>query len=420
MKFTDRFVCLFGLVFVIAFSGNLPAQSPDDWSVWRGPHGNGISDGQNSPVNWNDSQNVVWKAEVPGRGHASPLIVGEQIFLATADEGAETQSLVCYDRTSGEKVWETLISEGGFPKEIHPNNTHASATPSCDGEHVFVVLYHHDQIDLTAVDLSGKIAWTQKVGAYEPMFPFGFAGSPVLYENLIIAVNESEKDSALVAFDRKTGKEVWRTERGSTSYSSPIVTNIGGRDQLIISGGQQVVAHDPSNGKKLWTVQAPWDVTCGTMVWDHDSGLVFASGGFPAQRTMAIRPEGDGEIVWENSVKCYEQSMLCHNGYLYGLSDRGVMYCWRASDGEEMWKQRLEEPVSASPVYAAGNIYISVESGKTFVFKANPEQFESVAENQLGTQAFATPSFVGDKIYVRVGQGSRGDYQEWLYCLGNE
>ena len=419
MKFTKHFAFMVGLVSVLVLSGSLAAQH-DDWASWRGPNGNGVADGQKPPVVWDDEHNVVWKVAIPGRGHASPLIVGDKIFLATADVAKETQSLVCLTRDGGDQVWETLINEGGFPKRIHENNTHASSTPTCDGEHVFVVFNHHDSVSISSIDLSGKIAWTKKVGDYKPMFPFGFAGSPVLYENLVIAINENEADSAMVAFDRKTGEEVWRATRGGTSYSSPVVAHIGGRDQLLVSGGKTIVSHNPSTGELFWSLEGPWDVTCGTMVWDKASDLVFASGGYPASRTYAINPNGDGEIVWENGVKFYEQSMLCHDGYVYGLSDRGVMYCWQAIDGKEMWKHRLKSPVSASPVWADGNLHISIQDGTTFVIKASPDKFELVAENKLGNQAFSTPAIIDHRIFARVGQQDGDTYQEWLYCIGSE
>ena len=130
--------------------------------------------------------------------------------------------------------------------------------------------------------------------------------------------------------------------------------------------------------------------------------------------------DGSGKVAWRNTVKCYEQSMLAHNGYLYAVSDRGVAYCWKASDGTQMWSSRLGGNISVSPVLAGGNIYVSNERGTTFVFKANPRKFEPVARNQLGNSAFATPSICGNRIYLRIAnRGSRGS-QDWLYCIGKK
>ena len=133
--------------------------------------------------------------------------------------------------------------------------------------------------------------------------------------------------------------------------------------------------------------------------------------------TMGVKADGSGEIVWKHPVKCYEQSLLAHDGYIYGSAENGVLYCWRASDGQEMWKQRFERQVSASPVLAGGHIYISAENGNTLVFKPNPDRYEEVAKNQLGGSAYATPTFVENKIIARVAEGGI-DSQEWLYCIG--
>jgi outer membrane protein assembly factor BamB len=152
------------------------------------------------------------------------------------------------------------------------------------------------------------------------------------------------------------------------------------------------------------------------MVWHKD--IVIASGGYPKAETIAIRADGSGEMLWRNSQKCYEQSLLAYDGYVYGLTDNGVIYCWRVEDGKDMWKQRLRGPVSSSPVLAGGHIYWANERGTTYVFKPNPESFELVAENQLGDESFASPAVCGGKIYIRSASGSGAKRQEYLYCFG--
>ena len=382
---------------------------------WRGPNLNGIAADQTPPTNWSEDKNVVWKTKVPGRGHASPTVVGDLIVLATADESDKTQSVVAFDLATGEQKWITQINQGGFNSRIHGNNTHASPTVISDGERLFAVFNNNDGAQLAALNLDGKLLWEKKAGTFKQDFPFGFGASPAIYADYVIVASECTAGGSLAAFNRETGEEVWRASRTrSTSYSSPVVVPIG-EGQLVLSGGEMVEAYDPRDGTPLWSVSGPWRVTCGTAVWDGD--MVFVSGGFPRGTTMGIDTTGGGKVAWKNAVKCYEQSMLAHDGYIYAMSDRGIVYCWRASDGQEMWKQRLASPVSASPVLANGNIYISIQDGRTFVFEANPQQYVAIAENQLGNSAFATPSFVGNRILARVGQRDDG-YQEWLYCLG--
>ena len=156
--------------------------------------------------------------------------------------------------------------------------------------------------------------------------------------------------------------------------------------------------------------------TCGTMVWDGD--LVFASGGYPKSETVCLRAS-DGRLVWRNDQKCYEQSMLAVDGYVYAVTDRGIAYCWRATDGREMWSSRLQGgAVSSSPILANGNIYFGNERGTFYVFKAQPTSFELVARNQLGQEAFATPTICDSRIYIRAAANSGSGRQETLYCIG--
>lgn len=241
--------------------------------------------------------------------------------------------------------------------------------------------------------------------------------SPILYGTTVIVAADYEKGGWIAAFDGKSGDEVWRTKRPfMLSFSSPVVADVAGREQLLISGCSLVASYDPQTGKPLWDVEATTMATCGTIVWDGD--LIFASGGYPKPETVCIRADGSKEVLWTNSQKCYEQSMMAVDGYVYCLTDKGVAYCWRGSDGEEMWKERLSGPVSASPVLVGDTIYQSNEGGTTFVFKANPERFEEVAVNRLGDESFASPAICGGRIYLRVADNSGNNRQEYLYCIG--
>ena len=393
--------------------------SASDWSQWRGPNGNGIADGAAPPVKWSGSRNVVWKTPVPGRGHSSPTIVGNRIYMATADERQQVQSVVAFDRGSGKQVWQSAVHTGQFPRKIHNKNTHATSTVACDGERLFVVFFNNQSIQMTALDLKGKQLWQQTIGAYDPKaYQYGYAASPTIYKDLVLISADVDRPGGVIAgLNRESGKVEWKIRRqAKLSWSSPIVANISGRDQLLISGCDKVTSFDPGNGRELWSVAATTMATCGTMVWEGD--LVFASGGYPKAETVCIRADGSGRIVWKNRQKCYEQSLLAHDGYLYAVTDDGIAYCWKGSDGSEMWKSRLRGPVSASPILAGGNIYASNERGTTYVFKANPRKFELVAQNQLGSVSFATPTICDGRMYLRVADGGRGARKETLYCIG--
>ncbi|MCA9120912.1 MAG: PQQ-binding-like beta-propeller repeat protein [Planctomycetaceae bacterium] len=390
-----------------------------DWATWRGPNLNGIAaEGQTPPVAWSDNKAIVWKTPVPGRGHSSPIVFGDRIFLTTADDSSQTQGVVAFDRFTGKQLWMVPVSQGGFP-ETHKKNTHATPSVACDGERLFVSFHHHGRIQVSALSLDGKRLWQQNVGNYDPQqYKYGYAPSPMLYQSRVLVCADYEGGGWIAALDGKSGETRWRVARPrKLSFSSPVVANIGGRDQLLISGTEQVASYDPNNGRQLWTTPATTMATCGTMVWDGD--LVFASGGYPKSETVCLNGRS-GQLLWRNDQKCYEQSMLAFEGHVYAVTDRGIAYCWRAYDGTEMWSARLEGgAVSSSPTLANGNIYSANERGTFYVFKAQPTRFELVARNQLGDEAFATPSICDGQIYMRTAFNIGGSRQEWLYCIGS-
>ncbi len=400
--------------------GDFPKLSAErDWPWWRGPSRNGVAVSPTAPTKFSDTENVVWKTPVPGRGHSSPIVVGNQIILSTASKSPQVQSVVAFDRKTGKQVWKTDVSAGGFPEQNHAKNTEATPTVACDGERLFATFFHHETVQCTALDLTGKKVWQETVGPFNPRaFRYGYAPSPTLYRGSVIVSAEYDGESAITALDRQSGKQLWRTKRQNMiTFSTPVVAHVAGKDQLLISGAGQVASYDPSNGKSFWFTPGTTAATCGTMVWDGD--IVIASGGYPKSETIAVKADGSNKVLWKNEEKCYEQSLLTHNGYVYALNDRGILFCWQASDGKEMWKERLfTGPTSASPVLVGGNIYWPNERGTWYVFKPNPQKYESVAENQLGDEGFASPAVVGGQMFVRTATSSGGKRQEWLYCFG--
>lgn len=419
------------VVFALCLAGDSPAAGQErgiaefpalsaerDWPWWRGPSRNGVAVSRNVPVKFDESAGVIWKSPVPGRGHASPTVVGDRVFLSTADTASQTHSVLAFDRRDGRPLWNVKISQGGFPARNHSKNTEATPTIASDGERLFVTFFHHESIQATALDFQGKVVWQKTVGPFNPKrYEYGYAPSPLVYRGTVIVSAEYDGDSFLTALDRTNGREVWRVARpANITFSSPVVGYVAGRDQLLLSGGDQVTSFDPTSGKQLWTVAGTAAATCGTLVWEGD--IVFASGGYPKSETLAVKADGSGKVLWRNNQKCYEQSMLVHDGYLYALTDAGIMHCWRGADGTEMWKQRLQGPVSASPVLAGGHLYWANELGKLYVIRPNPRKFELVSENQIGTDSFASPAVCGDQIFLRVGHGTGTARTEMLYCFG--
>ncbi len=390
----------------------------NDWPWWRGPTRNGIASTTAVPTKFSP-EDALWRTPVPGRGHSSPIVVGDRVFLTTADMQAKSQSVLAFDRATGSKQWQVEISRGGFPARNHPKNTEATPTVACDGERLFVAFFHHEKIEATALDLDGKMLWQKTAGPFDPKkYEYGYAPSPLVYRGSVIVAAEYDGQSFLVALDRASGDELWRTKRPfNISFSSPVVGHIAGRDQLLISGADKIDSYDPATGKPLWSTTGTTQATCGTLVWEGDS--VIASGGYPKSQTLAVKADGSGRVLWDNNQNCYEQSLLASGGYVYALTGRGILFCWRIRDGQEMWKQRLQGPVSASPVLAGGHVYWANELGTLYVFKPNPGKCEVVAENKIGDDAFPSPAICGGQIFLRVGRKQPGGgRQEMLYCFG--
>src|SRR5262245_1004617 len=203
----------------------LPQAAPGDWPWWRGPERNGISADREVVTAWSPKENVVWAAKVPGSGHSSPIVCGECVFLATAEETTERQLILAFDRRTGAQLWSTLAHQGNFTPK-HPKNTHASATQACDGERVFSVFVNANGLHVTATDLKGNILWQKRAGDFQSLH--GYGASPVLYKNLVVVNGDNVKSCYLTALDVQTGKVVWHTERKVVgnygNYGTPTLT----------------------------------------------------------------------------------------------------------------------------------------------------------------------------------------------------
>ncbi len=405
-----------GLVCVMIASSAAQAK---DWTQWRGPNHTNIAEaGQEVPTEWSETKNVIWKVDVPGRGHASPVITGNTIVLSTADERSQKQAVIAFDRKSGKQLWMTPISQGGFPP-AHEKNTHASATPATDGTLIFATFCHHEKIEAVALDLKGKIVWRKDVGGFRPkQYEYGYAASPTIYKDKLIISADCDTIAWVKALKISDGSVAWEQQREKMlNWSSPIVASISGRDQLLLSGTHQIASYDPATGKPLWSTPCLTMATCGTCTWEDN--LIFASGGYPDPETVAVKADGSG-VAWKNRVKCYEQSMVVQNGHLYAFADNGIAYCWNAKSGKEMWKQRLGGPVSASPLLVGDTIFATNEAGTTWAFKANPKKYEQLAENQLGNSAFASMAAVDGQLFIRTARGDGAGRKETLYCVGSK
>jgi outer membrane protein assembly factor BamB len=389
-----------------------------DWPWWRGPSRDGVAPrDQKPPLRWSESENVLWKSTVPGRGHGSPTVVGERVFLATADSESEVQSVLCFDRQSGEQLWQTAVHRGGFETKGNTKSSLASSTPACDGRRVFINFLHDGAIYTTALSLEGKQLWQAKITDY--VLHQGFGSSPAIYQSLVIVSADNKGNGMIAGLDRATGAIVWKAQRPQLpNYTSPIILNVAGRDQVLLTGCDLVTSLDPLTGKKLWEVPGA-TTECVTSTVAKGS-MIFTSGGYPKNHLAALKADGSGDVIWENNSRVYVPSLLAHGGYLYAVLDAGVAMCWNADTGKEVWKHRLGGTFSSSPVLVGDRIFATNEAGLTFVFLADHDKFLGVAENQLGDEVFATPAICDSRIYMRVAIQNNGERQEMLYCIGND
>ena len=391
-----------------------------DWPWWRGPQRDGIADPkQTPPLTWSDTEHVLWKAPIPGRGHGAATVVGDQVFLATADEAAGRQMVLCLDRRTGKELWTTGVHTGRLDtKGANGKSSQASATVACDGRRLFINFLHDGAVYATALDRNdGKVLWQTKISDY--ILHQGFGASPAVYQSLVIVAADNKGGGAIAALERATGKIVWKTDRPKMpNYASPVILKAAGKEQLFFIGCDLVASLEPLTGQKLWEIGGSTTECVTSTVTDGD--LIFTSGGYPKNHMAGVRADGSGKVAWENNVRMYVPSLLTRDGYLYGVTDAGVAMCWKSATGEDVWKNRLGGTFSASPVLVGPHLFATNEAGHTFVFKADPAAFELVAENQLGDEAFATPTICGSRIYYRVASQADGKRQEMLYCLGNE
>lgn len=410
------FGCFVEVSSAAEFKPEPPRFANADWPWWRGPTRDGVADAdQQPPLQWSATKNIVWKAKLPGRGHASPTVVGGKVFLPTADEQAEVQSVLCFDRKSGRQLWNTDIHQGGWERRGHKKSSLASATIACDGRLLFVNFLHDEAIYTTALDLAGKQVWQTRVSNF--ITHQGFGSSPAVYGSLVLVSTDNKAGGVVAALDRTSGEIVWKQSRPKQpNYTSPAILPIDGRDQLLVAGCDHISSFDPLSGKPLWEIEGSTTECVGSIV--TDGRRVFASGGYPKKLTQAVEADGSGKLAWENSVQTYVPSMLVRDGYLYTVTDAGIAMCFDAANGKELWKSRLGGTFNASLVLAGDRIYAANQEGKTFVFRARSDKYEQLAENSLGDEVYATPAICGGRIYHRVAQQAGEVRQEWLYCIG--
>jgi outer membrane protein assembly factor BamB len=387
------------------------------WPQWRGPEGSGIAPDQPLPIQWNESSNIKWESDIPGRGHGSPIVVGDLVVLGTAVESESKQQVIAYDRSTGEERWRTTVHQGGFPgkSDVHQKATNANGTVASDGNLFVTAHLNRKRIFVTALDITGRQVWQTDIGAFGSKF--GYAPSPVLYKSLVIIAADNFGGGYLVGLDLDTGEIAWRRGRGNaSSYSSPHVARIGGVDQVLITGGDRLASYDPATGMPLWETNCIAESTCGTVITTRDR--ILASGGYPDKETVCL--SATGEKLWSNRSSVYEPSMITDGDSVFAVDDKGIATCWSVADGTRQWRQRLGGSFSSSPVLCNGLLYAADLSGNCYVFEADGSAYQQIAKNRLGNDCYASPAVANESLFFRIGVGDGDRRVEKLVCIAGD
>lgn len=398
---------------VVALTGLLPAaRGETNWPRWRGPDQNGHSAETDLPVTW-AADNIVWKTALPGVGQSSPIIWGDRIFLTSELGNGQERLVFCVDRKSGQILWKQSAWKG-TPERSHAMNGWASASCVTDGE-IVVAFFGIGGIHAYSVD--GKPLWSHDLGKFES--PWGVAACPVIVDQLVIQNCDADKDAQLIAFDKQTGKEAWKTKRRDhRGWSTPIVVNAGQRRELVLNGDEGVQAYDPATGKELWFCSSPKGRGEPTVTPAGD--LLCVVNGLAGGAFYAIKPGGDGDVsathrAWSTPRLGARDtpSPIVVGPYIIVSDMSGVATCYDQADGHIYWKERLSGKYSGSPIAANGLVYIVNEAGTTTVIKPGPK-LEIVAQNSLpaaGSEIFrASPTPCGGQMFIRS--------TTVLYCVG--
>jgi outer membrane protein assembly factor BamB len=386
------------------------------WPRWRGPSGQGLAVDGAYPDSWSDKENVLWKVEVPGQGNSSPIIWKDRLFLTTAHDNGKRRSILCFERGNGKLLWESFTPEGEV-ENAKDKNGYASGTPTTDGERVYA---YFGNFGLLCVDFAGKKIWHKSFGSFDAYH--GTSCSPLLYRDRVIVYQDHRTPggSFVAAFDKATGKQLWKTPRKeSVGWGSPVAIRAGDQDQIIVSSQNTVYAYHPDTGKVLWTCAGNLFEVTPTPVVGH--GLVFCCSG-RAGPTLAIRPFGQGDISgaglkWRSlRGSPFIPSPLLYGDYLYMVNDIiSVVTCYEARTGKLMWQQRAGAAVkhgfSASPIGVNGKVFFTNDDGETFVLAAGPK-FELLRINRLHAKTLASPALVDGRWYFRT--------ERELLCVGKK
>jgi outer membrane protein assembly factor BamB len=413
------------ILLVIGLTAPLTA---GDWPAFRGPHGDGMSDEQQLPLAWGPEKNVRWKVPLAAPGNSSPIVSAGKVFVTVAEDRGHQRHLLCFDRVTGQQLW-TRTVRYEQDERTHDTNPYCGSTPVTDGVRVVV---WHSSAGLFCYDHAGEELWSLKLGAFDHIW--GYGSSPILHEGKVILLTGPGERTMLVAVGLQDGKVLWETPEpgGSASdgsryvgtWGTPLMAEVDGRQQLLIGLHSRVGAFDPVDGKLLWFVTGVSsersDLCYTCPLTSNGVGVVLGGYGGPA---LGFTLGGSGDVtdrnlLWRNFSTAPRNPQrigsaiaLGEHVFLANADNEGSIECFDLRTGQQRWEERRtpDGPHWGSMLFAAGRLYASGQKGITRVLAPNPDQYEVLAENDLGERSNSTPAFSEGEIFLRTF--------EHLYCI---
>jgi outer membrane protein assembly factor BamB len=412
----------------------------EEWPCWRGPRLDGTSAEKNLPIKWSATENIAWKAPIPGIGHSSPIVYGDQVYVTTCLLETQRRLLIALDGRTGKQQWSKLVLKAPLEPK-HQLNSFASSTPATDGRHVYVNFLRIRprsvgdaypiepreksplseatvaEMMLSCYSTTGALIWQKTVGQFYSRH--GFCSPPILYKNLVIVNGDQDAQAYLAALDKTSGALVWKADRPhrTRSYCAPLILEAAGKTQMVLTGSETVTSYDPDTGNLLWFVNGPTEQFVASPVAVRN--VLFLTAGFPTYHNMGLRLDGSGDVtkthvLWHEKdtaprKAAYVPSPIAYDKWFYVMSDQGYLNCLEAKSGKRLWIEKLGAHHSASPVLADGHIYATDDDGITYVLKAGAA-FELVSRNPLGDKCFSSPAVSRGRIFLRTSG--------YLWCVG--